>query len=270
MDLTTCDERGVAWNFDSAERRQAARERVRLEKPMLLIGTPMCTRFCCFQYINDMKRSPEEVRRGYLKAMIHLKFMCELYREQVAGRRYFLHEHPEGATSWAESCVVEVGKLAGVQLVVGDQCQFGQAYGAEPVKKPTAWLSNSPKVLEALGHRCEGRGGACSRPGGGHHRSCSGPVAEAARIYPRQLCAAILRGFRSQLVADGRLLVGVMGMQVPDERPQERTIEQACAEAMEPMIELNAAGKGEEAFQDAITGQPLRADMVHAARREEL
>ena len=51
---------------------------------------------------------------------------------------------------------------------------------------------------------------------------------------------------------------------------QAHTIEQACTIALEPLVEMNALRRGEEAFHDAITGQPLRADMVHAARREEL
>ena len=34
MDLRTCDEHGIPWNFDLAERRQAARDQFHREKPM--------------------------------------------------------------------------------------------------------------------------------------------------------------------------------------------------------------------------------------------
>ena len=51
---------------------------------------------------------------------------------------------------------------------------------------------------------------------------------------------------------------------------QAYTVEQACAIALEPLIEMNALRQGGEAFQDAITGQPLRAEMVRAARKEEM
>jgi len=85
LDLTTCNEEGVAWDFDIAERRQAARELVRAQKPMLLIGSTMCTRFCSFQWINDAKRPSEVVRREHVRAMLHLRFVCELYREQMNG-----------------------------------------------------------------------------------------------------------------------------------------------------------------------------------------
>ena len=68
LDLRTCDEDGVAWNFDVAERRDAARKKFHEERPMFLVGTPMCTRWCSWQHINDAKRDPEEVRREHVQA----------------------------------------------------------------------------------------------------------------------------------------------------------------------------------------------------------
>ena len=79
MDLTTKDENGVPWDFDIPEQRRRARERVERERPMLLIGSPMCTAFNAWQRIHNMKRDPEVVRREYLKAMIHIRFTMELY-----------------------------------------------------------------------------------------------------------------------------------------------------------------------------------------------
>ena len=48
------------------------------------------------------------MRREYVRAMVHIRFVCELYRLQGECGRYFAHEHPQGATSWYESCVKEV------------------------------------------------------------------------------------------------------------------------------------------------------------------
>jgi len=255
--------------------------------------------------------------------MLHLEFVCELYRDQVAAGRYFLHEHPETATSWDERCMKEVSNLPGVSKVIGDQCQFGQEYEHEPIKKATGWLSNAMKVLEALSLRCSGRGGACSRSQGGTHRTCNGAVAKASQVYPVGLCRAILKGFRNQLVEDGRMIVGVVGIQRPEERsadegpegrsgallcnirgaefrgaegPEGRSGallcnirgaefrgEEACEQQLSPMPRAYAEGRtlcpmpcdkelcpmpragGQVEFRDAITGQPLRADMVRAA-----
>jgi len=231
LDLTT------GWDFTVAERRQAARDLVRKTKPAMVIGSPMCTRFCVFQFVNDMKRSPEEVRRSHVRAMVHLRFVCEIYQEQIDGQRYFLHEHPAGATSWNERCVKNIEAQPGVGLATCDQCQYGQEYQGEPVRKPTTWMSNAEKVLQNLGERCKGRGGACSRQQGGHHRSCSGKVAKASQIYPEELCQAVLEGFRLQLIEEGRLVVGMIGMQMPEETIGGKTLDQACAAARDPMIE---------------------------------
>ncbi len=40
------------------------------------------------------------IRRAELRAIRHIDFVIELYYDQLAGGRYFLHEHPEHATSW--------------------------------------------------------------------------------------------------------------------------------------------------------------------------
>ena len=98
--------------------------------------------------------------------------------------------------------------------VVGDQCQYGQetAKGC-PIKKPTRWLSNSPKILEALEERCGGRAGECSRAGGGNHAPTSGKVTREAAVYPFKLCRAILKGCARQLQAGGRLQLGHHGVQ---------------------------------------------------------
>ena len=61
------------------------------QEPMFLIGIPMCTAFSSWQRLNALKRDPEVVRREYIKAMVHMQFVCELYRVQMDSGRYFLH-----------------------------------------------------------------------------------------------------------------------------------------------------------------------------------
>ena len=204
FDLTTVDENGVAWDFDVPERREEAKRRILEQKPMLLVGSPMCTAFSTWQYLNAAKADPEKVKQAYARAMIHLQFSCEMYELQVAGGRYFLHEHPDKAMSWKEWCVTKVQDLEGVDRVTGDQCQYGQATSqGEPIRKPTGWMSNSECILNELGARCTGQGGACSRPDGGRHVQASGAVGKAAAIYPFALCRAILEGMKKQLKRDG-------------------------------------------------------------------
>ena len=100
MDLTTCDENGRPWDFDDPRQRAQTRERLRRDKPLVLIGSPMCTAFCRLQIINFARMHPDRVRAILSRARMHLNFVCSLYEEQVCEGRHFIHEHPAAATSW--------------------------------------------------------------------------------------------------------------------------------------------------------------------------
>ena len=97
------------------------------QKPMLLIGSPMCTAFSAWQHISKLKRDPSVVSREFVRAMVHIRFCMELYKLQMDEGRYFLHEHPASATSWARAEVRKIEQLVGVRVVVGDQCQYEAA-----------------------------------------------------------------------------------------------------------------------------------------------
>ena len=215
FDITTMDENGRPWDFNDPIQRARARERVLREKPMLLIGSPMCTAFSAWQELNKHKRDPETLQKEWNRAMVHLNFVCELYKLQDEHGRYFLHEHPVGASSWKEVCIREVMALDGVARANGDQCQYGQEdRDGNPIKKPTGWMSNSEETLKALSRRCSGRNGECSRAKGGRHTTCNGQTARRAAIYPFRLCKSILQGFRNQLRRDGVVEANVVGMQM--------------------------------------------------------
>ena len=68
----------------------------------MLVGSPMCTAFCTWQRINNAKKDPALVRQMYEKAMMHIRFVMKLYRIQAQAGRYYLHEHPAYASSWAD------------------------------------------------------------------------------------------------------------------------------------------------------------------------
>ena len=63
IDLTVEDEHGRPWDFDIADNRRRARQMAIEQKPMLLIGSPMCTAFSAWQYINNKQRDPTVVSR---------------------------------------------------------------------------------------------------------------------------------------------------------------------------------------------------------------
>ena len=127
LDLTTVDEQGRPWDFNDEQTRERARALYREQRPMLVVGSPMCTAWSAWQRINFMNKDPEQVERLLEKARVHLRFCMEIYKEQHEAGRYFLHEHPAQAASWDEPMVQEMMNMAGVVRTTMDQCRYGMA-----------------------------------------------------------------------------------------------------------------------------------------------
>ena len=58
LDLAVADHAGRWWDFDHKVVRDRACKKVVEERPMLLVGSPMCTAFSTWQRINDNIRDP--------------------------------------------------------------------------------------------------------------------------------------------------------------------------------------------------------------------
>ena len=268
LDVTRCNEKGEPWDFDDPKKQEEALQLFEKQKPVLLVGSPPCTPYSILQRLNDHKRTPQETEDMMARAKVHMDFVCRLYKMQIQAGRYFLHEHPATATSWELKCVQEVLHMDGVDVVHGDQCQYGQVNGnKQPIKKGTGWMANSKEILRALRKRCKGRGGECSA--GGRHAPCTGRDATRAAIYPFKLCRAILEGLRNQLRTDRKMAAGVHGMGCDVEL--DVLMQEQCEEWFNVRIadELNVADN-QVHYKDAITGQPLDPVLVKAARSKEL
>ena len=172
----------------------------------------MCAAFSSWQHVNNKVRDPAVVEQEITAGRLHLAFCCRLYAQQVERGCYFLHEHPDGATSWVEPCIQKVLRLRGVARTSGDQCQLGQETDdGRPVRKRTGFMSNSPEILRQLERRCTGTSGMCSRPAGGAHAHCRGKIARRAAIYANERCEAILTGAQRQMRLDGYAREGEVG-----------------------------------------------------------
>ena len=265
FDLTNVDPSdGRAWDFSRRSKRIKARRLLREQKPYMLIGSPMCRAFSTWMALNRAKSNDKAaVDAAYEAAKVHIEFVVSLYRDQIEGNRYFLHEHPAGASSWRLPVVEELLQVPGVQRINGDQCQYGaeiirgQDAGA-PVKKPTGFMTNSECVADALSLRCQGVDGTCSRRQGGQHKHLTGQHARDAQVYPKGLCRAILKGVTAQLRQDNLLKPGCYGMQVADDD----------AEVLKNMYGPEQGFSG--AYKDDLTGQILKDELVKQARAVEL
>ena len=89
---------------------------------------------------------PTEVQQRIVYGRKHWKFCAQLYRMQIEQGRYFLHEHPETASSWHEGCIKDLLKQEGVIKVIGDQCRYGlkshDGTREGPARKSTWFLTN--------------------------------------------------------------------------------------------------------------------------------
>ena len=95
----------------------------------------------------------EKFQAARAMGLAHLHFSIELYNAQCDDGRYFVHEHPDGATSWSDARVVDLIARDGVWWTRNDQCELGQtAIGRDgrelPAQQPTGWITNSRKIAE--------------------------------------------------------------------------------------------------------------------------
>ena len=206
MDILTCDENGKPWDFDEPEQRKKCKERLIKEMPYLLIGSPMCTVFSIIQNLNLHIHRDDPVwlakyEEAKMKAVKHVEFCVKIYRHQMSRGRYFLHEHPAGATSWELDAVKRIQEMDDVLKTTCDQCEYGLTTDINgtsvPAKKPTSFLTNSWKIAAKLSTRCSGRH---------NHGSLMEGRAKKAEEYPDRLCQSICQGLIEQKEYDLSLL----------------------------------------------------------------
>merc|ERR1739836_329887 len=214
LDLRTNDERGMPWDFTLIEMRNKAARKVMEDKPLVLIGSPPCTDWSALMNLNRDKMDPDTVAERKRVAKVHLDFCAKLYRIQHEAGRYFLHEHPNSATSWHEDTIKQLCRLEGVLTVTADQCRYGLVstgpMGTGPAQKPTRFMTNSPCIAQKLKLRCPNRMTHTRRH---EHVPLTNGRARAAQEYPNALCRSICKGIVRQIQADrqGQFIVAACG-----------------------------------------------------------
>ena len=189
-------DRLTGWDLSCPRQRDRARQLFRRTRPKLLIGSPMCTFFSSLMDLNWKRMGKEKSRRCWREAVGHLEFCVELYKEQMAAGRLFLHEHPLGASSWQVDAMAKLIEEPGVVKVTAHQCMLGLLTrgpdGAPlPAKKATGFLTNSLHIAARLHVKCDGE----------HtHQPLVGGRASRAAQYPEPLCRAICEGLAEHLL----------------------------------------------------------------------
>ena len=269
LDLTKTDQYGNAWDFNSPEMRNKAVRQVLEDKPLLLIGSPMCTIYSAMNRINHKRMSPEEVSKRFKHARKHFEFSAKLYKIQLDVGRYFLHEHPHMASSWQEPCIHQLLKEVGVAYALGDSCRYGfktTERGQEGLaRKRIGFMTNSVCIAQQLSRKCPNRIGCIVHK----HNTVEGGRTKKAQIYPTEFCRAICVGLQKQIQADklGQFLL-------MEAETTGTTSEDLMKVAKEPNQQYEIVEEPEDEKLDVawddVSGAELDPEKVKKARAEEV
>ena len=134
LDLTKADPlTGRAWDLSQPVVQSRVFKMSASTKPLFLIGSPPCTAFSPLQNLSKAKRDPAIVKAEIDAGRAHLEFCVKLYRMQVKEGRFFVHEHPHDAASWAEDCIVKILAMDGVDTAKVDMCALGMRVDTGPL-----------------------------------------------------------------------------------------------------------------------------------------
>ena len=100
----------------------------RVQSAVLVILSPLCTKFSTLQELNIAVHGPEReaaIKIEKLTAVKHIEFSMGLAKLQMSHGAYFLCRHPARASSWELPAIIEVEKSEEVDTVFGDQCMYG-------------------------------------------------------------------------------------------------------------------------------------------------
>ena len=126
LDLRTLRPDGQPWDFSRPKDRAWATRLVHQQRPRWIIASPPCTAVSVRNWnLNYGRMNKEDVERKIEEGLVHIRFVCKLYRHQLKTGGYFLHEHPRGSKSWKTDPIRSLLRREDVHVVRCDQCQFG-------------------------------------------------------------------------------------------------------------------------------------------------
>ena len=234
------------------------------EDPEVLIASPMCRDFSQMMRINWPKMDPGERARRMRQAVAHLEFVCRLCKKRAQKNKYFLHEHPQQATSWDERCIRDLQRCTQAIRIEMDMCRFGLVTTNDEgktmyAKKATSLLTNMPAAQVYL-----------AKKGLHDHEHCplegsipgKGLRTTLAQVYPRRFVEASLKSIMLQKQWDAKelFMVGSVDEAYPTSPHHKRM----------PVPKGEEESISFESAWDDVNGTMLKVEDVRRAREEEL
>jgi hypothetical protein len=105
----------VGWDLEDADHTEEIERMIEEQDPYIVVGSPPCHVFQPLlpvqKHVSHFGSTADAQRRRFQSV---LERSCRLYSKQIGRGRYFLHEHPEGASSWNEKDMKSIVELDGV------------------------------------------------------------------------------------------------------------------------------------------------------------
>ena len=248
-----CPVTGIYYDFSELKDRNRAAYRLFSEKPYVLITSPLNTSTSESASLNLRSKGISDREQITRKAREHLEFICKLIMIQHRNKRYFIHKHPDDASSWHDQCVQEVLAVTQAKVTKFDQCQLG-LMNADTVGS-TKHHGKRCKIMSTMPAIDTVVGGKWCQEGREHARSSG---VEACDAHSYQMRKAIMSAIKLQRRWDARGLKLLATVEAEGKIPTGSTTipEEATNEILEAW--------------DEASGEGLDPSAVLAARRQEI
>jgi len=236
-----------AWDLSDPKEVQRLKQKIRQDRPRVLVLSPPCTMFSILQNLN-LAMDPVE----YAKAVKLFETAIELCELQASLGGVYVLEHPLTSRAWKLPKAVALLGRDSTCVVNTHMCAHGMvatdAHGMGLVYKPTKVVTNGRAIAEKINLQCT--------KGHRHVHLVGGRAAKAAE-YPKLLCDRIVDG---ALIEDARrsgqkIIAGVL----------KKDGEELC-DMCDPQDDVEKM----IGYVDSRTGEKLCDTLVRKARDDEL
>ena len=271
FDLTRKDADGNDWDLSKQSMQEKALEIQDREKPEFVIVSPPCTPFSTIGKWSQGRMSEEDAKKRMADGITHFAFAILLCLRQAKAGRYFILEHPVGASSWMLKLAAMLILEVNYQAANFDFCMLGMEaedeLGRAPARKRTKIATNSSKVGKALRNmQCDGSH---------RHVHLTGGRARACQVYPEKFCKFICAAIKEQLVEDRKFAKGkdvtreMINLVQADKRHHEGTAGEGLNAVSKDLNAVESLYSNVD-FYDDISGKELDHKMAAEARRLEI
>ena len=217
------------WDCFNAMDRANMWKTLREQEPDVVVLSPDCKAFSVLMESNWSRMSDKEKNRVQTEGLAMLHLCVQIAEFQLAHGRYFVFEHPGGASSWATHAVGWLLQQPGVVRFLFDQCSVGLSVKEGTLsRKVTGIATNHLGVASVLS--------SCQCSGDHNHLHLQNGYPHHARVYPKEMLNKIWKGLTGSFnFAEG---VNASGEVVEESESEQEIEEEAVLARAQPITIL--------------------------------